>query len=342
MTQEVQNVIVDEDGGADTMAVLAVVLGHPKKFNLLGLTTTYGNTSQAQALRNNGDLLAFLGAPHIPFYPGARGPMGSKLLEGDGAHGENGLGGVELYPTSATPENKQAVDFIIETLKREPPHTVTIIAAGPLTNIAQAMVKNFSAMKRVKQIIIMGGCTEAMPAADAQEIGQPTRQGNITPYAEFNFYMDAPAAHKVMTSGLPIVLFQAGCTQQLSMTPRHEAIIRTTLPRNEAEASIGMMGAPRSLDSIKFAKDPFMHDVDTAVYPLDPSLYTGRYGHITVTVGGVENGKTVFKPNWKSRLMVMERINDPDKVFGHFLTGLKKCIENAAKPQPVPDPKPAG
>lgn len=182
-----KKVIIDGDWGGDEMQLAAVLLAHPDKINVLGATCVFGNTDQAQVVRNAGKILQFLGAPHIPYYPGAKGPRGETPPEGDNAHGDDGIGNVHLAETATPPQDMHAVDFILETLRRERAGTVTITATGPLTNIAMAIQKDPIAMARVAEIVVMGGCTAAMPAAD-----KPARPNNITPDHELAYYWTLP------------------------------------------------------------------------------------------------------------------------------------------------------
>jgi len=205
------------------------------------------------------------------------------MLEGDGAHGSNGIGGVELPISPSQVQTQHAVDFIIQTLLDNPEGTITITATGPQTNIAAAIRKNPSAMARIKSILIMGGATEAMRAKD-----MPYRKGNITPTAEFNFQQDDIAANEVLKSGLPIVLMPMNCTHQLTLTPTFEKELSAALSSNpdKAQKVIGMMSAPRALDITKFGIHPVMHDVHTVLYILHPEAYLVEDAAIEVTNSG--------------------------------------------------------
>jgi purine nucleosidase len=211
----------------------------------------------------------------------------------------------------------------VQTLLDEPDGSVTLVAMGPLTNIAHAFIKNPQAMCRAVQLIIMGGCTADMPAAD-----MPSRKGNITSDAEFNFHMAAEDARIVMDSGLPVTLIPMNCTHQMTMTREREQAIRTALSENAraAEAVVGMMNAPRTLDLMKFNSAPVMHDVHTALYLLTPESYEGRRGMVTVTTQGREMGRTDFFPDAGSPVLVLEALKDADRLFNCVTKSLKRCI----------------
>lgn len=327
-----EKVIIDQDWGGDTMQVVAVLSAHPEAVSIVGATAVFGNTGHAQVLKNAGAILRFLNAEDVPYFPGAHYPSNSQLLGGDGAHGDDGMGGVVLPPATVAPQRKDAVDFILDTLKSEPPQTVTIIAAAPQTNIAKAIAQDPETMRRVKEIIIMGGCTQVMPAKD-----MPERQGNITPDAEFNFYMAAADARTVLNSGLPVTLFPMNCTHQMTLTPEREQAIRTALDNNRsaAESIIGMMRAPIEIDARKFGISPVMHDVHTALYMLHPECYEGRRGFVDVTVGGNANGRTDFRADENGPVRVMEKVNDPDKLFSYVVESFRIRLSQQPAPRPA-------
>jgi len=336
-----KTVIIDGDWGGDEMQLAAVLLAS-KKVDVIGATAVFGNTTHDQVFKNAGDILHLLNANNIPFFPGAQGPGGVSLPEeGDGAHGANGVGGVNLEPTPAAPQKTDAVDFILETLRNRPAGTVTITATGPLTNIALALAKDPETMARVGDIIVMGGCTADLAGADV-----PVRKGNITPDAEFNFYMAAKDAAEVLHSGLPITLFPMNCTHQLTLTPEREKALRAALAANPAgaDAVLGMMRAPIDLDRRKFNLSPTMHDVHTALYLLHPALYEGRKGYVDVTEEGKATGRTDFTPSKNGTVLVMEKVKDADKLFSYYLESVKKQVvvqKSASAPSLPKAPKPS-
>ncbi len=310
-------VIVDGDWGADEMQVMAVLLAHD--IEIAGICSVFGNAPHDQVLKNALKTLFFLKAGNISCYPGAKGPIDMPMLEGDGAHGDDGLGGTSLPESPLSAVNIQASDFILSTLRKEPAHSVILIATGPLTNIAKALIQDPETMARVKKIAIMGGCTKEIAAHD-----RPMRQGNITPFAEFNFYMAAQDAKTVLQSGLPITLFPMNCTQQLSFTPERGDALMQTLPVETARLIASMMNAPRELDRMKFNADPFMHDIHTALGVLYPEEYSGDRGMVDVTTEGSHLGRSVFTRNSTGHIDVMEQIRDPDRLFDIYRQSLER------------------
>ncbi len=332
-----KKIIYDGDGGGDEMQVATVLLAHQPDVTVLGATSVYGNTVHDQVLQNMGDILYLLGHEGIPYFPGAKGPTDGLELMGDNAHGNNGLGGVILPVTPMPAEDTPAFEFILETLRAEPRGTVTLIATGPLTNLALALQKEPETMAKVANILIMGGCTRPIPAAD-----MPSRRGNITPFAEFNFYMAANDAKTVLESGLPITLFPMNCTQQLSVTPERCLAIQkafVAMP-HLGHTLVALISAPAALDKMKFGAAPFMHDIHTALYAIRPDLYQGGQGSVYITTEGAEMGRSTFRPHLDGNITVMENLLNPDWAFSLFLNSLKTVFK-LALPQSISTNAPA-
>lgn len=324
-----EKVIIDGDWGGDEMQLATVLLANPEKVRVLGVTCVFGNTGHDQVVENARNILNFLKAADIKVYPGAKEPSDSPPLEGDGAHGSDGIGNVNLDKSEVPYESKQAVDFILEQLRNNEPGTVTITASAPLTNIAQAIRRDPETMKRAKQIIIMGGCTHDMPAHDI-----PIRRGNITHYGEFNFQQAAADAQTVMQSGLPITLLPMNCTHALTVTPARQAVIAQTYMTNPKikNALLGMMTAPAELDLAKFNSAPVMHDINCALYLLHPEGYETVRGNVNVLPKDdvewpkTKTGHTEFTENPHSNITVATAIKDPDKFFNVFMESITTRI----------------
>ena len=324
------------------MQLASVLLAHPDKVEVIGATGVFGNTTLPHVMNNGRNILHLLNATHIPCYPGAAAPSSKKAQPpGDGAHGDDGIGNVSLPQSPARRETKYAVDYILETLRNNPEHTITISASGPLTNIAQAFRADPKTMARVKEIVIMGGCTEELDAADRDKEKGEKRKGNITYHAEFNFQQAPEDAKTVMESGLPIKLLPMNCTQQLSLTPSRKQSLWEKLKHEPLIGSklIRMMSAPAALDEMKFHSSPFMHDVHCALYLLHPEEYTMKPGRVDVCTHDdeaakfAENryGRTDFTEDASSNLHVATGIKDPDKLFDIFAKSLASCRAETAR-----------
>ncbi len=302
-----EHVIIDGDWGGDEMQLAAVLLTQPRRANILGATSVFGNASVEHCHRNARNVLALLGRPDIAVYQGASAATSAvKEAEKDGAYGDDGAGGAKLPESTAPATKKSAVDFILETLKNQPEKSVTITVSGPLTNIAQAFASEPDTMRRVKKIIIMGGCTEDIPACD-----KATRKGNITPYAEFNFYQAPADANTVLQSGLPITLIPMNCSQQLAWDDGLRERVKDKLSGHpQQDAVMQMLSCADFLDELKFGSKQFMHDANCALYAMHPDAYRSSQRAIRVVTEGEKIGMCEVAEEGK-RIQVAERITHP-------------------------------
>ena len=182
-------VIIDTDPGVDDAIALLMALSCPE-LQVLGLTTTAGNVPLAPATTNALALLEHLGRTDIPVYRGAARPVRGRYAYSRHVHTASGLTHRLPKPTTS-PSETGAVPYIARTLTSDP-GAVSIIALGPLTNLARVLRRYKSALQSARRIIVMGGAVET--------------PGNATPYAEFNFYSDPTAARLVIESGIPMTL----------------------------------------------------------------------------------------------------------------------------------------
>lgn len=324
-----ENVICDGDWGGDEMQMLAVLLAHPNIAKIQCVTSVFGNTTHEHVLKNAGRILKLFNEDqNITRYAGHMGPLGEPVLEGDGAHGDDGIGGIKLDESVVSADETHSCDAILSLLSKAPQGTITITATGPQTNLAHAVQKDISTMKRVKAINIMGGCTDSIPAHD-----MPTRQGNITPYGEFNFYMAPKDADAVLNSGLPINLFPMNCTQQLSFTDKYREKLMAAF---ENAPKIGqllsdLISVPAALDKNKFNSAPTMHDVHTGLYIVRPDLYEGRRGFVSVEMEGEKRGLSTFTPDDNGNVSVLETLKDVDALFDVVLDSFKAIFQDQLK-----------
>lgn len=325
-------VIIDGDWSGHEMEIAAVLAAHGKA-EILGATCVFGNASHDQIIENARDLLYFLKLHHIPVYKGEKAPSDSVQLEGDNAFSSNGLRDVKLEKSTMPYEEKHSVDFILEQLKVNDSKTITITASGPLTNIAKAYKLDPVPMERVKEIIIMGGCTHDMQAHDIA-----VRRGNITHFGEFNFQQAAKDASDIMNSGLPITLLPMNCTHQLTFTPERQVKFENLYQSNSyvKDALVNMMLAPAHLDLAKFNSAPVMHDIHCGLYILYPEVYKTVKGDVIVTPkDDIEwpysrTGYTEFIENQNGKCTVAIEVKDPDQLFDIFLESMTYLVPTTA------------
>ena len=208
-------IILDCDPGIDDALAIAFAHGHPG-IDLVGITTVAGNVGLAKTTANALAVCEFIGAAGTPVTAGCAGPLLRPALDARQVHGDSGLGGATLPPPAASPAAGHAVDYIIDTVGAAPGE-ITLVATGPLTNIALLLRVHPEVAPKIKEIAWMGGSTG---------------RGNVTPYAEFNCWVDPEAAAVVVDSGIRFTMVGLNVTHQALVTPevvdRLSAIGNTT------------------------------------------------------------------------------------------------------------------
>jgi purine nucleosidase len=267
MTQA-RKIIIDTDPGQDDAVAILLALASPEEIDVIGITAVAGNVPLALTQKNARIICELAGKPQTRVFAGCDRPMRRKLVTAEHVHGKTGLDGPQMADPVMVLEDQHAVDFLIETLRREPAHTVTLCPLGPLTNIATAFERAPDIVARVQQIVLMGGAYFEV--------------GNITPAAEFNIYVDPEAAAMVFRSGVPLVVMPLDVT--------HKAL--TTRARVEAFRAIGNEAGRmvaewtdffERFDMQKYGSEGApLHDPCVIAYLLRPDLFTGR--HINVEI----------------------------------------------------------
>jgi purine nucleosidase len=180
--------LIDTDTASDDAVALIMAL-RADDVDVAGITTVAGNVDVEQGTRNALYTVALCGAP-VPVFPGADKPLARKFESATWFHGEDGLGDHGFSQSVLKAEAEHAVDAIIRLIDQNP--GIVLVTLGPLTNIALALRKDPSITRGVSRCVVMGGA--------------PCCEGNVTPAAEYNIWVDPDAAKIVMRSGLPIEL----------------------------------------------------------------------------------------------------------------------------------------
>lgn len=276
---EPRKIIIDTDPGQDDAAAIMLALGSPE-LDILGITTVAGNVPLARTSCNARIILEFCSRTDVKVYAGADRPIARPLVTAEHVHGKTGLDGPELHEPQMPLEARHAVDFIIETLRREPAGTVTLCTLGPLTNIATALEKAPDIAGRVRELVMMGGGF--------------FEGGNITPAAEFNIYVDPEAAAAVFRSGIPIVMMPLDVTHKVLTLKSRVASLREIGSR-PAKALVEMLDFFERFDVEKYGSDGGpLHDPTVIAYLLKPELFSGRDCNVEVeTASPLTVGMTV-------------------------------------------------
>ncbi|MBR0451451.1 MAG: nucleoside hydrolase [Oscillospiraceae bacterium] len=262
-----KKVILDCDPGHDDAFAIMLAAQH---LDLLGVTTVGGNGYLPKVTRNALVVLEQVGRTDIPVYPGHAGPSTHELVTAPNVHGESGLDGPVVTEPVRKPETKHAVDFIVETVMNT--DDVTLIATGPLTNIAAALNREPRIAEKAAGLYIMGGGAYA---------------GNWTPAAEFNIWVDAEAAYKVFHSGIDLHMVGVNLTRQCPVDTEFIEGLR----------SIGAHAATFSAELCDFFShggDAHLHDACAVAWVIDPTLIESAYLHVDIELTGtLTRGMTV-------------------------------------------------
>jgi purine nucleosidase len=198
-----KRIIIDTDPGIDDALAILLAIASPE-LSLEGLSIVHGNCSLEQATKNGLSILELANAGHIPLAKGCELPLVQPSLLAPETHGNTGLGYAKLPEPRIKPTVQHGCDFLIGQVMSNSGE-ITLVAVGPLTNVAMAIRKEPMFAKSLKELIIMGGAIR--------------HEGNQTALAEFNTYVDPHAAHIVFHAGIPTTLVPLDVTYQCILTP---------------------------------------------------------------------------------------------------------------------------
>jgi inosine-uridine nucleoside N-ribohydrolase len=204
-------ILIDCDPGHDDAMAILLALASPE-VELLGVTTVHGNTSLANTTANALRVLELAGRHDVPVAAGADRPLVRDPHDASDVHGESGLDGPELPAPITAPVDVHAVDFLAERLLGDG-EPVTLVAVGPLTNVALLLARWPEAAARLERVVLMGGAIA---------------EGNVTPAAEFNIWADPEAAGRVFASGLDVTMVGLDVTHRALLRPAHAERLRAS------------------------------------------------------------------------------------------------------------------
>lgn len=280
-------IILDCDPGIDDALAIAFAAGHPG-IDLAGITTVAGNVALAKTTANALAVASFVGMPGVPVTAGCAAPLLRQALDAGHVHGSCGLGGAVLPAPGRQADAGHAVDFIVSAIAAAP-GAITLVATGPLTNVALALRREPRIARWVREFVIMGGSAG---------------RGNVTPAAEFNIWADPEAA---------AIVFGAGWTVRmigLDVTLR----ARATAAVRERMRELGRLGSELLLPALAryadthspalpaepvMAGEPPVHDVCAVLSVVAPQVFGYTPASVEVeTTGRLTSGMTVtdFSP----------------------------------------------
>jgi inosine-uridine nucleoside N-ribohydrolase len=266
-------IVIDCDPGHDDAVAILYAARH---LDLLGLTTTHGNSTIENVTRNALSVLRLAGLD-VPVAKGCAEPIAGRRRQlGDG-HGKSGLDGAQLPAPDRGPIGAHAVDFLIETARQHRGELVLAVT-GPASNVALALKKEPRLASWLREITVMGGSTAL---------------GNVTPVAESNAWADPEAASVVFECGAPIRMVGYNVTSRTGASADDIARLRTGGAVARAIADLLAFYLGKQAEMFGFDIAP-MHDVCAIVPYVDESLLTYRHCHVAVELAGsLTRGMTV-------------------------------------------------
>ena len=266
-------IVIDCDPGHDDAIAILLALASPE-VELRGLTTVAGNQTLEKTTRNALKVLELAGRTDIPVAAGADRPLRRALRTAAHVHGESGLEGPDLPEPTARPVAAAAVDLLAELI--EP--GVLLVPTGPLTNVALLIERHPDVAERLERIVWMGGAIA---------------EGNVTPAAEFNAFVDPEAAAAVFASGIPVTMIGLDVTHMALFTPEHADRLRGTGRAGRVVAELSDFFQKFHEERYGFHGSP-IHDALAVADVIDPTLVTRLHCNVEIeTASQYCDGRTV-------------------------------------------------
>jgi inosine-uridine nucleoside N-ribohydrolase len=268
-------VLIDCDPGHDDAMALLLALASPE-LELLGVSTVHGNQTLEKTTANALRVLEFAGFGHVPVAAGADRPL-VRAPRVSTVHGETGLDGPDLPPPAGAPATAHAVDFLADRL-RAAPGPVTLVPTGPLTNVALLLARHPDAADNIERIVLMGGAIA---------------EGNATPAAEFNIWIDPEAAARVFASGLDLTMIGLDVTHRALLTAAHAERLRAAGRVGTMVAELREFYQRHHTRVYDFPGTP-VHDAMAVAHVIRGDLVRTEHRHVAIECGSeLCRGRTV-------------------------------------------------
>lgn len=272
-----RKLILDCDPGHDDAIAILLAAGSPET-ELLAITTVHGNQTLPKTTLNAQRVCTVAGITGVPIVPGMAGPLVRQQIVAADIHGESGIDGPAWPEPTVSRAPGHAVDVIIDYVKKWPGE-VTLVAVGPLTNVAMAILREPEIAGLVREIVIMGGTH---------------KESNVTPAAEFNIFADAEAARIVLRSGAPVTMVALDLSHQATADSDVVARFRQ-IEGPVAQMVVALLDFFGRTYREKFGFDaPPVHDPIAVARVIDPAVFTTSFINVEVeTRGELTYGRTV-------------------------------------------------
>jgi purine nucleosidase len=261
-------VIFDTDPSPDDAVAFLAAIASPQELEVLAITTVAGNVPVELTSKNARKALELVRRTDIPVYAGAAAPLVRPLITAEYVHGRTGFDGYDLPEPKMALQPGFAPDAIVELVMSRPQGEVTLCSHAPLTNVALAMAREPRLPRHLAGIVLMGGAM--------------SEGGNITPAAEFNFYVDPEAAARVFASGAAITMIPLDCTHQALITDERLEMLRSAGTPVGA-AFYHLLEYNKRFDRQKYGwPGGPLHDATVTAYLLAPEIFAGRKVHVDI------------------------------------------------------------
>jgi len=262
------DLIIDTDPGADDVVALLLAMASPDELKIRAITTVAGNVRLDKTSRNARLAREWGGREDIPVYAGAPKPLLRTPIYAANIHGEEGLVGVPVHEPKQGLAKGNAVQYLIDTLGKAEPHSITLAMLGPQTNLALALIQAPEITRGIKEVVVMGGAH--------------FNGGNITPVAEFNLYADPEAAEVVLSSGVKLTYLPLDVTHKL-LTSDARLSQLAAVNNNASKQVVDILNAYIKADMEHYGMPGGpVHDASVIAYLLKPELFNGRQIHMQV------------------------------------------------------------
>jgi inosine-uridine nucleoside N-ribohydrolase len=273
-------VVFDCDPGHDDAIALALALASPE-LELLGVTTVSGNQTLDKTTANAIRVLDQLGRQDVAVAAGAGRPLVRERSVAAEVHGQTGLDGPDLPPAARAPVREHAIDWIADALSAHP-GAVTLVATGPLTNVALLLARHPDCADKLDRVVLMGGA-----------IGE----GKVTPAAEFNIWADPEAARRVFSSGLDLTMVGLDVTHQALMRQEHADRLARGGRAGRLVADLYAFYVAHHRRKYAWRGAP-VHDALAMAHAIDPSLLELADCGVRVDTGGELSRGRTYVDRW--------------------------------------------
>jgi len=279
-TVETHDLIIDTDPGADDVVALLLALASPDELNVLAITTVAGNVRLDRTSRNARLAREWAGREEVPVYAGASKPLVRTPIYAENMHGKEGLPGVAVHEPKVGIAKGNAVDYLIETLSKAAPHSITLAMLGPQTNLALALMQAPEITQGIKEVVVMGGAH--------------FNGGNMSPVAEFNIYADPHAAQVVLASGVKLTYIPLDVTHKI-LTSEQRLKQIAGLNNRAGKLVGGILNEYVKADMAHYGLPGGpVHDASVIAYLLKPELFTGKQINVAIdSREGITFGQTL-------------------------------------------------